>query len=79
VPQTIEQDGSWAWLSGHEITGEFLGEMGRTLKVFKAALGFVERCLEHRGADGRTRPDARSTGWGIEGNSEGRLDVCPET
>jgi hypothetical protein len=39
----LENDGSWAWLSGHEITGEFLGEMGRTLKVLKAALGHVER------------------------------------
>lgn len=39
----LADDGSWAWLSGHEITGEFLGEMGRTLKVFKAALGHVER------------------------------------
>ena len=39
----LADDGSWAWLSAHEITGEFLGEMGRTLKVFKAALGHVER------------------------------------
>jgi len=39
----LPNDGSWAWLSGHEISGEFLGEMGRTLKVFKAALGHVER------------------------------------
>jgi hypothetical protein len=46
VPQGaggLPDDGSWAWLSGHEITGEFLGEMGCTLKAFKAALGFVER------------------------------------
>ncbi|MGQ9730613.1 MAG: hypothetical protein ACUVX8_04995 [Candidatus Zipacnadales bacterium] len=39
----LEEDGSWAWLSGHEITGEFLGEMGRTHKCFKAALGYVEQ------------------------------------
>jgi hypothetical protein len=43
VPSTLPDDGSFAWLSGHEISGEFLGEMGRTLKVFKAALGHVER------------------------------------
>ncbi len=43
VPSTLPDDGSSAWLSGHELTGEFLGEMGRTLKVFKAALGHVER------------------------------------
>jgi hypothetical protein len=46
VPETLQDDGSWAWLSGHEITGEFMGEMGRTLKVFKAALGEVERKVE---------------------------------
>ncbi len=46
VPATLSNDGSWAWLSGHEITGEFMGEMGRTLKAFKAALGAVERRLE---------------------------------
>lgn len=49
VPKTLPQDGSWAWLSGHEIAGEFMGEMGRTLKVFKAALGAVERRLERLG------------------------------
>jgi hypothetical protein len=42
-PEGLHADDSWAWLSGHEISGEFLGEMGRTLKVFKAALGHVER------------------------------------
>lgn len=45
VPQSIENDGSWAKLAGQEITGEFMGEMGHTLKVFKAALGEVERKL----------------------------------
>jgi hypothetical protein len=43
VPTGPPEDDSCAWLSGHEITGEFLGEMGRTLKVLKAALGHVER------------------------------------
>jgi len=43
VPTSLPEDGSFAWLSGHELSGEFLGEMGRTLKVFKAALGYVER------------------------------------
>ena len=46
VPEMMtgeDDDGSWAWLSGHELSGEFLGEMGRTLKCFKAALGYVER------------------------------------
>ncbi len=45
----LEDDGSWAWLSGHEITGEFLGEMGCTLKVFKAAL-VPGACFLIRGA-----------------------------
>ncbi len=49
VPKTLTEDGSWAWLSGHEIAGEFLGEMGRTRKVFKAALGAVERRLAQCG------------------------------
>lgn len=43
VPSTLPDDGSFAWLSGHEISGEFLGEMGRTLKAFKVGLGHVER------------------------------------
>ena len=45
VPKTLPDDGSWARLSGHEITGEFLGEMGRTLACFKVALGFGEARL----------------------------------
>jgi hypothetical protein len=53
----LDDDGSWAWLSGHEITGEFLGEMGRTLKVFKAALGHVERRI----AKLATRPYVEGT------------------
>jgi hypothetical protein len=43
VPPTLPDDASFAWLSGHELTGEFLGEMGRTLKAFKVGLGHVER------------------------------------
>ncbi len=31
-------DGSWVALSGYEITGEFIAEMGRTLSVFREAL-----------------------------------------
>jgi hypothetical protein len=46
TPTTIRDDGSWAHLSGQEITGEFLGEMGRTLHVFKAALGRVDARLQ---------------------------------
>ena len=42
VPQTLSNDGSWAWVAGQESTGEILGEMGRTLAAFKAALGHVE-------------------------------------
>jgi hypothetical protein len=45
VPETLPDDGSWAHLAGHEITGEFLGEMGRTLAAFKVALGHVEHRL----------------------------------
>ena len=43
--RALPRDGSWALLSGEEITGEFLGEMGRTLAVFKAMLGKVEARL----------------------------------
>jgi hypothetical protein len=49
-PQSLPNDNSWARLSAHEITGEFLGEMGRTLAVFKSMLGRVEdrlRAIEH--------------------------------
>jgi hypothetical protein len=45
VPEALADDGSWARLAGQEISGEFLGEMGRTLAVFKAALGDVEARL----------------------------------
>jgi hypothetical protein len=45
LPQSLPKDGSWARLSGHEITGEFLGEMGRTLAVFKSVLGRIEARL----------------------------------
>lgn len=46
VPETLPRDGSWAKLSGHEIAGEFLGEMGCTLAAFKVALGAVEARLQ---------------------------------
>lgn len=45
VPKKLPDDGSWAWLAGQEIAGEFLGEMGLTLASFKAALGPVEARL----------------------------------
>jgi hypothetical protein len=45
VPQSLPDDGSWACLSDQEITGEFLGEMGRTLAAFKTMLGHVETRL----------------------------------
>lgn len=51
VPSTLPDDGSSAWLSGHEITGEFLGEMGRTLKAFKVGLGHVERRIAQLATD----------------------------
>ncbi len=43
------EDGSWAALSGYEITGEFIAEMGRTLSVFREALSEVERQLASLG------------------------------
>jgi len=46
VPQQLEDDGSCAWLSGHELSGEFLGEMGCTLKAFKQALNHIDRRIE---------------------------------
>jgi len=49
VPTRLPEDGSWALLSGIEITGEFLGEMGRTLKNFKAMHGRICRRLEALG------------------------------
>jgi hypothetical protein len=42
VPKTIRQDGSWGLLSGQEITGEFLGEMGRARAAFQIVLGRLE-------------------------------------
>ncbi|MBM4078078.1 MAG: hypothetical protein FJ278_00140 [Planctomycetes bacterium] len=42
VPTTIRQDGTWGWLSGHEITGEFMGELGRTRAAFQAVLSCFE-------------------------------------
>lgn len=38
VPETIEEDGTHIWLSSHEITGEFLGELGRTRACFSEVL-----------------------------------------
>lgn len=52
VPAELEDDGSWAWLSGHEISGEFLGEMGCTTKAFKEALGRIDRRIEALTAGG---------------------------
>jgi len=42
IPKSIENDGSWGWLAGQEITGEFLGEMGRALHAFREALRVIE-------------------------------------
>ena len=38
VPEAIEEDGTHVWLSSHEITGEFLGELGRTRACFSEVL-----------------------------------------
>jgi len=38
VPEAIEDDGSHVWLSSYEITGEFLGELGRTRACFSDVL-----------------------------------------
>ena len=38
VPETLEEDGTHIWLSGIEITGEFLGELGRTRACFSDVL-----------------------------------------
>jgi hypothetical protein len=46
VGQGLEDDGSWAWLSGHELSGEFLGEMGCTLKAFQEGVNRVDRRIE---------------------------------
>ena len=45
VPTSIPDDGSWVRLAGQEIAGEFLGEMGRTLHVFRATLGQIDARL----------------------------------
>lgn len=45
VPRALEDDGSWAMLAPQDISGEFLGEMGRVKKCFKAVLGEIERRL----------------------------------
>jgi hypothetical protein len=46
VPDELEDDGSWAKLSGDEVSGEFLGEMGSTLAAFKTVLGAVEQRID---------------------------------
>ena len=38
VPDAIEDDGSHCWLSSYEITGEFIGELGRTRAAFSHVL-----------------------------------------
>ena len=38
VPDSIEDDGSHCWLSSYEVTGEFLGELGRTRAAFSSVL-----------------------------------------
>jgi hypothetical protein len=60
VPRNLPGDGSWAWLAGQEITGEFLGEMGRTLASFKTALGHVEDRLRTLLTREGVAPDAGS-------------------
>ena len=49
APGKIQDDGSWARLAGHEIAGEFMGEMGRTLHVFEEALDKLEKRLRSIG------------------------------
>jgi hypothetical protein len=41
VPEKIKKDGSYCWLSGYELTGEFLGELGCTLKSFREVLAHL--------------------------------------
>jgi len=43
VPEAIEDDGSHCWLSSHEITGEFLGELGRTRACFSEVLATLRQ------------------------------------
>lgn len=38
VPEALGDDGSHCWLSSYEITGEFLGELGRTRACFSEVL-----------------------------------------
>ena len=38
VPQSLPDDGSYAWLAGQELTGEFVGEMGRSRSAFQEVL-----------------------------------------
>ncbi len=45
VPDAIEDDGSWAILSGEEISGEFIAEMGRTRSAFRSILTQIENRL----------------------------------
>ena len=42
VPEKIKQDGTWGRLSGHEITGEFMGETGRARAACQAILAGYE-------------------------------------
>jgi hypothetical protein len=44
-PGEIAPDGTWELLSKYEITGEFLAEMGFTLRVFEEALGVINGLL----------------------------------
>ena len=43
VPESLPEDGSWGWLSGYEITGEFMGEMGTSIKRFREVLARLRR------------------------------------
>ncbi|MBT3377542.1 MAG: hypothetical protein HN742_12435 [Lentisphaerae bacterium] len=43
VPEAIEQDESYCWLSSYEITGEFLGELGRTSACFSEVLARLRK------------------------------------
>jgi hypothetical protein len=44
-PGDIPRDGTWELLSKYEITGEFLAEMGFTLRVFEEALEEINGML----------------------------------
>lgn len=56
APACIEDDGSYCWLSSHEITGEFLGELGRTRAAFSDVLARL-----------RARRDACENGLDLAG------------